>query len=60
MTFIHMYNSMQAQMGATAVEEAIVTFLNLFGKEQMSHAILNESSGSGIRHVLKHLRCIHS
>ena len=51
---------MQAQMGATAVEEAIVTFLNLFGKEQMSHAILNESSGSGIRHVLRHLRCIHS
>ena len=38
-------------MGASAVEEAIVTFLNLFGKEQMSHAILNENSGSGIRYV---------
>ena len=39
-------------MGASAVEEAIVTFLNLFGKEQMSHAILNESSGSGIRYEI--------
>ena len=57
---IHMSISLQAQMGAAAVEEAIVTFLNLFGKEQMSHAILNESSGSGIRHVLKRLRSIHS
>ena len=57
--FFHtVFDVLKAQMGAAAVEEAIVTFLNLFGKDQMSHAILNEDGGgggSGIRAIEKFL-----
>ena len=55
--FFHtVFDVLKAQMGAAAVEEAIVTFLNLFGKDQMSHAILNEDGGgSGVRAIEKFL-----
>ncbi len=43
-TFFHVvFDVLKAQMGAEAVERAVLTFIDLFGKEQMARAVVAES-----------------
>jgi hypothetical protein len=54
MNYVMTWCILLLQMGAEAVESAILTFLNLFGKDQMAHAIINEGS-AGTRAIEKFL-----